>query len=109
LLNSEELAMRLATLILPLCLVIQPTSGMAQAPTGANCPPGVNDQPATPGGHADKGQEPNLSDRLAENKGVLCPPAGVDPAIRQPPPAGGRTPVIPPPGSPGGDQSVQPK
>jgi hypothetical protein len=26
-----------------------------------------------------------------------------------PPPAGGRTPVIPPPGTPGGDQSVQPK
>jgi len=39
---------------------------------------------------------------------VLCPPS-VDPGIHAPPPGGGRTPVIPPPGSPGGDPNVQPK
>jgi hypothetical protein len=50
----------------------------------------------------------NLSDKLARTDGVLCPP-NVDPDIRQPAPGGGKTPVIPPPGSPGGDQSVQPK
>jgi hypothetical protein len=33
----------------------------------------------------------------------------VDPEIRQPTPPGGAMPVIPPPGTPGGDQSVQPK
>src|SRR5262245_10060134 len=47
----------------------------------------------------------SLSDRLAEGNGVLCPPSGVDPEIRAPTPDVGKTPVIPPPGSPGGDQS----
>lgn len=51
----------------------------------------------------------NLSDRLARSGGVICPPEHVDPEIRQPTPPGGPMPVIPPPGSPGGDQSVQPK
>src|SRR4029079_3986592 len=52
----------------------------------------------------------NLSDRLARSGGVICPPEHVDPEINQPtPPTGGSMPVIPPPGSPGGDQSVQPK
>jgi hypothetical protein len=51
----------------------------------------------------------NLSDRLAQSGGVICPPEHVDPEIRQPTPPGGAMPVIPPPGSPGGDQSIQPK
>ena len=50
-----------------------------------------------------------LSDHLAKSGGVICPPPGVDPDIRARTPEGGITPVIPPPGSPGGDQSVQPK
>ena len=44
-----------------------------------------------------------LGDRLAKSDGVLCPPAGVDPEIRAPTPDTGNTPVIPPPGSPGGN------
>jgi len=50
-----------------------------------------------------------LGDKLAKSDGVLCPPAGIDPEIRAPTPEGGNTPVIPPPGSPGGDSSVRPK
>jgi hypothetical protein len=50
-----------------------------------------------------------LSDKLATSDGVLCPPSGVDPEIRAPTPDAGRMPVIPPPGSPGGDPSVRPK
>ena len=50
-----------------------------------------------------------LGDKLARSDGVLCPPAGIDPEIRAPTPDGGRTPVIPPPGSPGGDPSIRPK
>ena len=50
-----------------------------------------------------------LGDKLARSDGVLCPPAGVDPEMRAPTPEGGNTPVIPPPGSPGGDPSVRPK
>jgi hypothetical protein len=51
----------------------------------------------------------SLSEQLAQSGGVICPPAHVDPEIKLPTPETGRTPVIPPPGSPGGDQSVQPK
>jgi len=51
----------------------------------------------------------SLSDRLARSDGVICPPPGVDPAISAPPPGGGRTPVISPPGSPGGDPNIRPK
>ena len=50
-----------------------------------------------------------LSEKLARSDGVICPPAGVDPEIRTPAPDVGNTPVIPPPGSPGGDPSVRPE
>jgi hypothetical protein len=53
-------------------------------------------------------QEP-LGDRLAKSDGVLCPPGNVDPEMRAPAPEIGKTPIIPPPGSPGGDPSVRPK
>ncbi len=49
-----------------------------------------------------------LSDTLARTDGVLCPPH-IDPEIRAPTPQGGTIQVIPPPGSPGGDPSLQPK
>lgn len=50
-----------------------------------------------------------LGDKLAKSDGVLCPPAGVDPEMRAPTPDSGTTPVIPPPGSPGGNPDVRPK
>jgi len=50
-----------------------------------------------------------LSDKLAQSKGVICQPERLDSAIRKAPPAGGSIEVIPPPGSPGGDPTVQPK
>ena len=67
--------------------------------------PRPNHEPGTTTGQAG---EP-LADKLAKSNGVLCPPSGVDPQMRAPTPEGGNTPVIPPPGSPGGDQNVQPK
>ena len=51
----------------------------------------------------------SLSEKLARSDGVICPPPGVDPDIRAPTPEGGRMPVIPPPGSPGGDPNIRPK
>jgi hypothetical protein len=51
----------------------------------------------------------SASEKLARTDGVICPPPGLDPDIRALASGGGRTPVIPPPGSPGGDPSVQPK
>ena len=62
--------------------------------------------PQTP--NATTGSGTNLSDKLAQSDGVLCPP-NVDPEIKAPTPEVGKMPVIPPPGSPGGDPSVRPK
>jgi hypothetical protein len=50
-----------------------------------------------------------LSDKLHRQDGVIRPPAGIDPEMTQKPPAVGKTPIIPPPGTPGGEQSVDPK
>ena len=52
----------------------------------------------------------NLSEQLSRQQGMLQPPT-VDPGIRAPlpPQANGPMPVIPPPGTPGGDQRVVPK
>src|SRR5271163_2051560 len=60
------------------------------------CPPSV-------GNNAASNESNTLSDQLSQSKGVICPPAGIDPGISVPPSGGGRTPVIPPPGTPGGD------
>ena len=78
----------------------------------ANCAP--MEQPTRPGVVIPEGTTTGqvrapLGDRLANSDGVLCPPAGVDPEMRAPTPEGGTTPVIPPPGSPGGDPSIRPK
>ena len=104
-------------------------SALAQAPPSPTTPqqqtaPPAPDRPSNcapmekgerPGAVAPEGQttgqarEP-LGDKLARSDGVLCPPAGIDPEMRAPPPPdGGNTPVIPPPGSPGGDPSLRPK
>jgi len=76
-----------------------------------NCAPmekGVHPGAAPEGQTTGQSREP-LGERLARSDGVLCPPAGVDPEMRAPTPEGGNMPVIPPPGSPGGDPSVRPK
>ena len=51
----------------------------------------------------------NLSDKLSQSGGVICPPSVGDRDIKVPTPKGGAMPVIPPPGSPGGNPNVQPK
>jgi hypothetical protein len=79
----------------------------------ANCAPTQTTPQGTiaPSGTT-TGQSPEpLGDKLAQSDGVLCPPSNVDPAMRARAPNSdsSNTPVIPPPGSPGGDQSVRPK
>lgn len=50
------------------------------------------------------------SDKLARTEGVICPPPEHDPDIRAPAPSdNSNMPVIPPPGSPGGDPATRPK
>jgi hypothetical protein len=94
----------------------------AQAPPAPATPPAQTVPPAPAGDCAPMQQRGNtlegtttgraaepLGDKLAKSDGVLCPPGGVDPEIRAPTPDTGNTPVIPPPGSPGGDPSLRPK
>jgi hypothetical protein len=68
-------------------------------------PRGPNASEGTTVGQANEA----LGDKLARSNGVLCPPSGIDPEMRAPTPDTGNTPVIPPPGSPGGNPNMQPK
>ena len=115
------------TWLLSLALMAASGAASAQAPPTPATPPAQTAPPApsratecaptqsTPRGTlapqgttTGQSNEP-LGDKLARSDGVLCPPAGVDPEMRAPTPNTGNMPVIPPPGSPGGDPSVRPK
>jgi hypothetical protein len=68
-------------------------------------------QPSVPGtnrGCSQPGNSENLSDKLAQSGGVLCP-HNVDPAIKAPTPRTGDKPVIRPPNGGAGSPNVQPK
>src|SRR2546423_189316 len=86
-------------------LAAQAQPAAPERPLRADCPPGAG--PNSPSIGRDSSR--TLSDQLAESKGVICPPSGVDPDMQQKPRDGGTIKVIPPPGSPGGNPSVQPK
>jgi hypothetical protein len=81
------------------------SAGDAPFEGGVTCPPDVEGKPPTVG----SGSSKSLSDKLSQSKGVICPPAGLDQDMQVAPPGGGQLKVIPPPGTPGGDQNVQPK
>jgi len=97
---------RFAALLVIACAVIGTGYTLAAhaqpALTQRECGPGT-DAPTL--GEQDSTR--NLSDRLAQSKGVICPPHDVDPQIHAPPPGGGRMPIIPPPDS--GNPHVQPR
>jgi hypothetical protein len=88
-----------------------PPSHIAPPAPAYNCAPTQSTPQGTvmpEGATTGQGREP-LGDQLAKSDGVLCPPAGIDPQMRAPTPDAGNTPVIPPPGSPGGDPTIRPK
>ncbi|WP_407166917.1 hypothetical protein [Bradyrhizobium sp. ORS 111] len=120
---NQTLALSCLLMALPVVAAAQappaPATPQAQTappapPRTANCAPTQQPGHPNPNPNASEGtttgqsSEP-LGDKLSKSDGVLCPPSGVDPEMRAPAPDGGNTPVIPPPGSPGGDQSVRPK
>ena len=103
-------------------LIAAPGMASAQAPPAPATPMAQTATPASATGCAPMqphgivvpegtttGQAEPLGDKLARSDGVLCPPAGVDPEIRAPAHDTGNMPVIPPPGSPGGDPTIRPK
>ncbi len=75
-------------------------------PTVQVAPPNAASPPPEKIAPADR----DMSRRLSQQKGAIDPP-NVDPGMTVNPPArnGAKTPVIPPPGSPGGNPSVVPK
>ena len=117
--------MRSFWIVLASAVLLSAAPALAQSPPADSAPAAPKTTPpdATacgPGGtHATVGQgnavvvqkpkDENLSAKLAQSDGVICPPTHVDPEIHAPAPQGGRMPVIPPPGTPGGDPKVQPK
>lgn len=116
------------TVFIASLLMAAPCAAIAQAPPSPATPPqqtapppaqhSTNCAPTRPdhdrgtltpdGTTTGEAREP-LADKLAQSNGVLCPPSGVDPQMRAPTPDTGKMPVIPPPGSPGGDPNVRPK
>jgi hypothetical protein len=87
-----------------------PPQATAPAPNqnAACAPSNTRGTPAPDGVTTGQAGEP-LGDKLAKSGGVLCPPSTADSEIHAPTPEGGNTPVIPPPGSPGGNPNVVPK
>jgi hypothetical protein len=110
-----------SALVLGALAIAAPLAALAQNPQPAPpqqphptvAPPSASTPPPEQIAPPDKKPPPgntNLSETLSEQKGTLRPPP-VDPGIQAPlPPRGqGTMPVIPPPGTPGGDQRVVPK
>ena len=84
-------------------LIVTWLVGLAAAARAAEQSPDQPNKPVEP-------PASGSSSSLSHSGGVISPPDNVDPQMKQTPPASGdRMPVIPPPGSPGGDQSVKPK
>lgn len=83
------------------------TPGLQQAP---NMPP-LDKMPAEKIEPDTTGSTGTLSDKLEQTDGVIRPPTTATPdmTVPAPVPNPGTTPVIPPPGSPGGDRRVDPK
>jgi hypothetical protein len=92
-----------------MCLVAAAVLGfgaMAVAAEEPSARPGAG-QPATPAVPPASGTS---SSDLNRSGGVITPPAGIDPEIKQtPPPSGSTMPIIPPPGTTGGNPAVKPK
>jgi hypothetical protein len=105
----EKLAIAFAAVALAVpAALAQANPPTAPAPLQRrDCPPDVSN-PVPPRSNETTGSA-SLSQELSQSNGVICPPAGVDPGIAVPPVGGGRTPVIPPPGTPGGDPNIVPK
>ncbi|MFG1428349.1 hypothetical protein [Roseixanthobacter glucoisosaccharinicivorans] len=96
-----------ATLVLGLGLILSQVIGASGAAAQVGADPRRPDAPGPtlPAPRSDK----NLSDRLDRTDGVIPPARNLDPELTHPAPKGGTMPVIPPPGSPGGNPQVQPK
>ncbi|HEY1936065.1 MAG TPA: hypothetical protein VGG99_29010 [Acetobacteraceae bacterium] len=111
---------RRLAMLLAAAVVAAPCAALAQnpqpAPPGVKAPVAPPNSPSpppeqvAPGAQNMQGNDPNLSNKLASQNGTLHP-SNVDPGIAVTPPANGQgtMPVIPPPGTSGGNPNVEPK
>lgn len=106
LLLSSVIASTAATAWAQSSVPSDPPAAGPPTPPNVACAPGMRSQSPTTGSGL---PGPTLSDQLAQSKGVICPPESLDKEMAVPPPETGHLRVIPPPGSPGSDQSIQPK
>ncbi|NNM73656.1 hypothetical protein [Enterovirga aerilata] len=84
-----------------------PANPVQQQPRDPNMPAPHNTVPEKIDSTGSTG---SLSERLDRTDGVIRPPdTGPDMTVRPPVPNPGTTPVIPPPGSPGGNPRLDPK
>ena len=107
-------------------LLVGPAMAFAQTGGALQYPPssvGEDAQPYPPGAQPKKvvprapdegisgSSGESLSHQLNRSGGVIHPPTNVDPGLAQPAPEIGphSMPVIPPPGTPGGNPEVKPK
>jgi hypothetical protein len=103
---------RCAAALIVLVGVTLPCAAQNAPPPQTRDPKACSDgQPSRGGRPAPQPSDPGnqtLSEKLGQTDGVICPP-NIDPDIKAPTPEAGKMPVIPPPGSPGGDPTVRPK
>lgn len=89
--------------VLAITAFISPLPALAQIGTGPRPPDAPG--PTVPGPRPGE----TLSDQLQRSDGVIPPPQNLDPDMHKPAPDTGTMPVIPPPGSPGGNGNGLPK
>ena len=96
-------------------LILGATLGALAASADDLAPPSLppsQGQPAVPPApdQTTPDQGGALSDKLSRSHGVIAPPPVQDKNVMMPPNADkAKMPVIPPPGTPGGDQKIVPK
>jgi hypothetical protein len=85
-------------------LIVATLAGLGASAIAAERPAEQPNKPVEPPASG------SSSSDLSRSGGVIKPPADVDPQMKQTPPStGARMPIIPPPGTPGGNPEVKPK
>jgi hypothetical protein len=106
--NAMRRFTRTPALLVLGCTAAFVTFAQAQSP-GPNRAPDQN-APGQFDAQSGRERDQTLSERLDRSGGVIHPPGNVDPQMQVKPPAtGDKMPVVPAPGSPGGDPNVKPK
>ncbi len=109
---------RIAACLTAVSIAMVASSAQAESPlrdgnsANTSATPGVN-APGPTAGSPQLVQPPTMpgattSQKLDNGNGVIAPPSQVDPGIRKaaPPRANFPTPIVPPPGTPGGNPNV---